>query len=297
MAPRTFCHCHDSGSHSSKPNMPSSAPPHMMDPLHWHPNQHGRLQCSAVGSSWAANASESNCAHFLEARLDLFCAEDWPALWAMVRAECDVATASRSSRKSAAEEKQSGVRKAATLARSGERGRALAAARNAPPVPVTQQIVQEIKDLQPTDPDLKTLLRLPCRTSSCLKWPSWFQAHSDECRGSMNLVPSACALNIGMTSELETATCLCKLLHTSQLPLSRTQFCSTSENWTGHTARQTHKKHRPLLMIVLHPQTCSQVSHGSQEGIGGPMCWSSSIWRATTGRRQHHDQDHPTISC
>ena len=49
--------------------------------------------------------------------------------------------------------KQSRIRKVATLARSAERGRALAAARNAPPVPVTEQIVQEIKSVYPTDPD------------------------------------------------------------------------------------------------------------------------------------------------
>ena len=29
----------------------------------------------------------SNCAHFLDARLELFWAEDWSARWAMVRAE------------------------------------------------------------------------------------------------------------------------------------------------------------------------------------------------------------------
>ena len=40
-------------------------------------------------SSWlifgrpAVNASESNCAPYLEARLDLLWAEDWPALWAL----------------------------------------------------------------------------------------------------------------------------------------------------------------------------------------------------------------------
>ena len=44
-----------------------------------------------VLSSWlllgrpAVNASESNCAHFLDARLELFWAEDWSALWAVVR--------------------------------------------------------------------------------------------------------------------------------------------------------------------------------------------------------------------
>ena len=48
---------------------------------------------------------------------------------------------------------QSRVRKVATLARTGEKGRALAAARNAPPVPVTEQIVQEIKSLLPADPE------------------------------------------------------------------------------------------------------------------------------------------------
>ena len=36
---------------------------------------------------------------------------------------------------------------------TGEEGRALAAARNAPPVPVTEQIVQEIKSLYPADPE------------------------------------------------------------------------------------------------------------------------------------------------
>ena len=50
-----------------------------------------------VPSSWlllgrpAVDASESNCAYHLDARLELFWAEDWSAHWVMVRAECDVA--------------------------------------------------------------------------------------------------------------------------------------------------------------------------------------------------------------
>ena len=50
-----------------------------------------------VLSSWpflgrpAVNASESSCAHFLDARLELFWAEDWSALWATIRAECGIA--------------------------------------------------------------------------------------------------------------------------------------------------------------------------------------------------------------
>ena len=112
-----------------------------------------------VLSSWlllgrpAVNASESNCAHYLDARLELFWAEDWSALWAMVRAECDVAPVQNTTRRTEKQQMQSRIRKVATLARTGEKGRALAAARNAPPVPVTEQIVQEIKSLYPADPE------------------------------------------------------------------------------------------------------------------------------------------------
>ena len=54
---------------------------------------------AVVLSSWlllgrpAPNASENNCTHLLDARLELVWAEDWSALWAMARAECDVAPA------------------------------------------------------------------------------------------------------------------------------------------------------------------------------------------------------------
>ena len=111
-----------------------------------------------VLSSWlllgrpAVNASENNCAHFLDARLEFFWAEDWSALWAMVLAECDVAPLQNTTRRTDKQQMQSRVRKVATLARTGEKGRALAAARDAPPVPVTEQIVQEIKSLYPADP-------------------------------------------------------------------------------------------------------------------------------------------------
>ena len=167
----------------------------------------------------AVNASESTCAHFLEARLDLFWAEDWSALWAMVRAECDVPPVFSTSRKSAAEQKQSRDRKVATLTRSGERGRALVAARNAPPAPVTHQIVQEIISLYPADPDPavrrapNTLRRMPR-----LSEPGLLGMRAEHWH----------------TSKLETATCLCKLLPTSQQPLSRTQFYSTSDLDKSH---------------------------------------------------------------
>ena len=110
-------------------------------------------------SSWlllgrpAENASDANCASFLEARLDLFWSEDWLALWLLVRAECDVPSIAQTRSKTKAEQTETRVRKVATLARAGENGRALAAARNAPPVPVTRDIVQEITSLYRVDPD------------------------------------------------------------------------------------------------------------------------------------------------
>ena len=109
-----------------------------------------------VLSSWllsAVNSSESNCADYLDARLELFWAEDWSALRTMAHAECDVAPVQNDTRRTATEQKQSRIRKVATIARAGEKGRALAAARNAPPVRVTEQIVQEIISLYPTDPE------------------------------------------------------------------------------------------------------------------------------------------------
>ena len=87
--------------------------------------------CTAVPSPWLPSKQLAP---------DLFWAADWPALWAMVRAECDVAPVYSTTRRTATEQKQARIRKVATQARSGEKGRALATARNAPPV-------------HPTDPE------------------------------------------------------------------------------------------------------------------------------------------------
>ena len=58
----------------------------------------------------------------------------------MVRAECDVAPVQSTTRRTDKQQMQSRVRKVATLARTGA-------------VPVTEQIVQEIKSLYPADPE------------------------------------------------------------------------------------------------------------------------------------------------
>ena len=109
-------------------------------------------------SSWlllgrpAESASDTNCASFLEARLDLFWSEDWPALWALARAECDVPPIAQTRSRTKAEQTEARVRKVATLARAGEKGRALATARNAPPVHATRDIVKRMPRLSELGP-------------------------------------------------------------------------------------------------------------------------------------------------
>ena len=80
-------------------------------------------------------------------RRDFFNAEDWLALWAIVKAECDIASTAQRRPRSRAEQTEARVRK--VFARARDRRRALAAARNALPVPVARDIVQETTDLYP----------------------------------------------------------------------------------------------------------------------------------------------------
>ena len=55
----------------------------------------------------------------------------------MLRAECDVALVLSTTRRTDKQQMQSRIRKVATLARTGEEGRALAAARNADQEPLS----------------------------------------------------------------------------------------------------------------------------------------------------------------
>ena len=120
-----------SGLLCSKPNMPSFEPSFTTAPPHWRRSQLGKRWCSAAGSSWD------------DLQLTTFSMRDWSSFglrtgllsgpWYVLNVmllPCRI-----------------------TLARTGGKIRAPAAARNAPPVPVTEQIVQEIKSLYPADPE------------------------------------------------------------------------------------------------------------------------------------------------
>ena len=196
----------------------------------------------------------------------------------MVRAECDVAPVFSTCRKSAAEQKQCRVRKVATLAESGERGRALAAARNAPPVPVTQQICA--RDQKPlscrsepccrcTDPHVEPLLVPSCRADSKhtlrrmprlsepgplgMRAEHWYDF--GEQAGDSNLF-------VQIVAHIAAAA-----VPHSVLPYLRAHPSQTHRGspTTSHD-------------VLLSSQTCPRVSHGSQEGIG--LVLFNTVWDA-----------------
>ena len=254
-----------------------------------------------VLSSWlllgrpAVNASESNCAHYLEARLGLFFAEDWPELWAMVRAECDVAPVHSTTRRTATEQKQSRIRIVATLARSVERRRALAGARNAPPVPVTEQIVQEIKSLYPTDPDpaapaqalvanlflsevaelvpttLRTMPRLSEPGPLGMRANHWYDFGVQA--GNSNLF-------VQVVAHIAAAAA----------PHSVLQYLKIT------TLVKPAGGHRPLLMMSSFRRLALKSVMAAKKELVAKCAWTPTIRSGTTGWCQHDGQDH-SISC
>ena len=101
-------------------------------------NQPGKCWCSAAGSSWDDLQSM-----LLRATVLTIWMRGWSLFFGLkigqlfgpwVRAECDVAPVQNTTRRTDKQQTQSRIRKVATLARTVEKGRALAAARNAPPL-------------------------------------------------------------------------------------------------------------------------------------------------------------------
>ena len=171
-----------------------------------------------VLSSWlllgrpAVNASESNCAHFLDARLELFWAEDWSALWAMVRSECDVAPVQNTARRTESSKSSHVFAKLLHC-----------------PVLVKKEELWRLPETRPQFQSLNKLFKksrafilriqshrhqrqLQSQPCSCLKLLSRSLLRSEQCPDSVNQDLSACVLNTGTILALwqETVTCLCK---------------------------------------------------------------------------------------
>ena len=112
----------------NKLNMPFYEPSFTTTPPLWPQSQLGKRLCSAAGSFWDDLQSMR-----LRATAHTFWMHDRNSfglrsgqLWAMARAGCDIAPVQNATRRTDNQQKQSRVRKVATLARTGEKGRALA---------------------------------------------------------------------------------------------------------------------------------------------------------------------------
>ena len=138
----------------NKLNIPFYEPSFTTTLPHWHQSQLGLRLCLAAGSFWN-DLQSTYCAHFLDARLELsFGLRTGQHFGPWYVPNVMSPPVQNTTHRTDKQQKQSRVRKVVTLARTGEKGRALAAARNAPPgPPVTEQIVQEIKSLYPADPE------------------------------------------------------------------------------------------------------------------------------------------------
>ena len=244
---------------------------------HWHQSQLGKRLFSAAGSFWddlLSMTSESNCAHYLDVRLELFWAKDWSALWATARAECDIAPVQNATRRTATQQKQSRVRKVAAFARTGGKVRALAAARNARPVPVTEQIVQEIKSLYPIDPE-------PPALAQAFVSGIFLSEVAEHIPTTLHKMPRLSEPGpLGMRavhwydfgSLAGNSNLFVQVSRTHSSSSNSSLSATVPQGWTDHATGQTQRQTQTTSHDVRSPQVGTQISDGSKEGISGQVC-------------------------
>ena len=140
----------------NKLNLPFHGPSFTTTPPLWPQSQLGKRLCSTAGSFWDDLQSMR-----LRATVRTFWMHDWNSFGLrsgqhfgpryapnVISLQCRMPHAEQPRNKSSHVYAKS-LQKHALV----KKGRALAAARNAAPVPVTEQIVQEIKSLYPPDPE------------------------------------------------------------------------------------------------------------------------------------------------
>ena len=280
-----------SGFPCGKLTMPFSGPSFTTTPPLWRQSQLGKRWCSITGSLGrpAVNASESNCAHFLDARLELkigLLSGPWYVPNVMQNA----------TRRTDKQQMQTRVRNVATLARTGEKGRALAAARNAPSVPVTEQIVHEIKSLYPADPELPAPVQAPV---SAL-FLSEMTEHVPITLRKMPRLSEPRPLGMraehwydfgSLAGDSDLFVQIIAHIAAAAVPNSVLQYLKAGQITP---LAKTDKRPQTTPHDVFSPQTCAQISNGSKERINGQVCGTLAVRCWKTRRSKHDDQDHPS---
>ena len=114
-------------------------------------NETASVECAnswklLVLSSWFllsrvdGQSSDKSCATHLDERLQLFWAEAWQELWNQIKMDTDPPIPKKRPKPTQQQQLQARARRASTLARAGEKGRALAAVRQQPAEQFTPQI-------------------------------------------------------------------------------------------------------------------------------------------------------------
>ena len=170
----------------------------------------------------------------------------------MVRFDCDVAPVQDATRRTATQQKQSRVRKVATLARAGEKKDGPWQLQETHHQSQSQSRLfkrSRVSTRQTQNPQL--LHRPSCETYSCQKSLSTSLPPSAKCHDSANLDRSACARNIGMTWALwqENSNLFVQVvahIAAASVPHSVLQYLKAGQ--ITQLAKPTGG-HRPLLMM------------------------------------------------
>ena len=191
---------------------------------------------------------------------------------------------------------QSRVRKVATPARTGEKGRA----QQLPEThhqsqSRTEQIVQEIKSLYPADPEPPT----PAQAFVSGLFISEVAEHIPTTLRKMPRLSEPGPLGMraehwyyfgSLAGNSDLFVQVVAHMAAAAVPNSVPQYLKAGE--ITPLAKPTGG-HRPLLMMPLLPQTCAQISNGSKERISGQVCGTLAVWCWKTRWSKHDDLDHP----
>ena len=236
----------------------------------------------------AVNASESNCAHFVDARLELFWAEDWSALWAMVRAECDVTPVPPHAEQISNKCSHAYVKLLhwRVLVKKEEpwqppethrqfqsqnnlfkRSRA-STADPEPPAPVSALVsalfLSEVAGHVPTT--LRKMPRLSEPGPPGMRAEHWYDFGS---------LAGKSDLFVQVIADIAAAAVPSSVL---QKKLDRSHHLPNPQEAADHS-----------LYDVISPQTCAEISDGSKERISGQVCWTIAVRCWKTGWCKHND--------
>ena len=170
-----------------------------------------------------------------------------------------------------------------------KKGRALAAARNTPPVPVTEQIVQEIKSLYPADPEPPAPVSAPV---SAL----FLSEVAEHVPTTLRKMPRLSEPGpLGMHAE--------HWYDFGSLAGNSDLFVQVIAHKTAAAVPSSVSQYLKAGQItpttpydVISPQTCAEISDGSKERISGQVRGTIAVrcWKTRLGK--HNDQNHP-IPC